>query len=373
MILLSGFGPFPGVPSNPTERLLARLAERPPEGVALATRALPTAFGGAARLLEAELKARPPAALVMLGVAGAGPVRLERLARNASREGRPDALGATQGPGPILTDAPAGYGSTLPLGAIHRALEAASVPVGWSDDAGGYVCNDLFFRLRHRIAQDGPAIPCGFLHLPPETGEGEGDGEGRLSLATMERAVAVILGVVARRLAEPVDWPVETAPAGFDDWLGLLELIRRSFAGMSGRIDPPSSMLALTPGSLAEKARAETLLLVRDDAGRPLACAFLEVGAGTARLGKIAVEPILQARGLGRALVDAAALLAAASGCAALELQTRVELTENHRVFAALGFSQVGETSHPGYARTTSLTFRRDLAGQAVAERAGEA
>ncbi|NDA32773.1 MAG: hypothetical protein EBZ04_11080 [Betaproteobacteria bacterium] len=42
-----------------------------------------------------------------------------------------------------------------------------------------------------------------------------------------------------------------------------------------------------------------------------------------------------------------------------LELQTRVELIENHVTFGALGFVRVAETAHPGYSRATSITMRR--------------
>ncbi|SMF12411.1 Pyrrolidone-carboxylate peptidase (N-terminal pyroglutamyl peptidase) [Tistlia consotensis] len=365
MILLSGFGPFPGVPSNPAEALVRRFTDR---ASGLSTLTLPTEFAGAAAGLAEAIEAGRPDAVVMLGVAGAGPIRLERLARNASRAGRPDAAGRTQGPGAIDAAAPAAYPSTLPLGALHRALEAAGVPVGWSDDAGGYVCNDLFFRTRHFVEARGLGIPCGFVHVPPAA---EADGDGRLTLATMERAVETILGVLARRLAErgggAEGWRVEVGPSDFADWPALLDLVAASFAPMAGRIDPPSSADALTAEALAGKARAERLLLVRDDAetggGRPIACAFLRLDPDAAYVGKIAVAPALQGRGLARALLAEAERVAAAAGRPALTLQTRVELTDNHRIFAALGFSRVAETAHPGYDRTTSLTFRKELAG----------
>ncbi|MEX2629312.1 MAG: GNAT family N-acetyltransferase [Tistlia sp.] len=365
-ILLSGFGPFPGVECNPSERLVRALAEGP-AGAGLATRVLPTVFAAAADELVEAIEAERPAAVVMLGVAGPGPIRLERRARNGSRPDRPDAAGRCQPPGPILEGAPASYGSTLPLGALFRALEAAAVAVGWSDDAGGYVCNDLFFRIRHAVEQRlGEQrlgeLPCGFLHVPPAA---EADGEGRLTPATLARAGAAVLEALAARLAAPAPWRVEAGPADFRDWPALLALIRRSFAGQEGRIDPPSSVRALDVASLAEKAAHERLLLVRDAGGAPLACAFLRLGAAApgapAYLGKIAVEPALQGRGLGRALVAEALRLATAAGCRALELQTRIELTDNHRVFAALGFQRGADTAYPGYARPTSLTFRRDL------------
>ena len=41
-----------------------------------------------------------------------------------------------------------------------------------------------------------------------------------------------------------------------------------------------------------------------------------------------------------------------------IELQARVELTENHAAFAAMGFREVGRTAHDGYNRPTSVTMR---------------
>jgi hypothetical protein len=55
-------------------------------------------------------------------------------------------------------------------------------------------------------------------------------------------------------------------------------------------------------------------------------------------------------------------------GLAALELESRIELTENHQAFAALGFTKTGETAHPGYNRATSITMRKPvLIGDALA------
>ena len=53
--------------------------------------------------------------------------------------------------------------------------------------------------------------------------------------------------------------------------------------------------------------------------------------------------------------------LAVALHLPVLELQTRVELTENHATFRALGFVEVARTAHPGYDRPTSITFRRPV------------
>jgi hypothetical protein len=41
-----------------------------------------------------------------------------------------------------------------------------------------------------------------------------------------------------------------------------------------------------------------------------------------------------------------------------LELETRIELTENHAAFARMGFIKTAETSHEGFDRTTSIVMR---------------
>jgi predicted N-acetyltransferase YhbS len=131
------------------------------------------------------------------------------------------------------------------------------------------------------------------------------------------------------------------------DWAAILALIRRVFSGMEGRIDPPSSLHALTAAALQDGGEVWVI-------GAPPV-------AGALYLGKLAVEPALQGRGLGRRLVALAEARARELGLPALELQTRVELVENHAAFRAMGFEKVGETAHAGFARATSFTFRKRL------------
>jgi N-acetylglutamate synthase-like GNAT family acetyltransferase len=158
--------------------------------------------------------------------------------------------------------------------------------------------------------------------------------------------------------AERID--VVVKPEGFDDWAGLLALLRESFATMEGRIDPPSSLHAFDEEKLKVKAAAEDLLLAFMD-GVLAGCLFAVPRGDVLYLSKIAVRPGLQGRGLAQRMMALAQAGARARGFAAFELQTRVELVENHRAFAELGFVKVGETRHPGFTRATSFTFRKAL------------
>ena len=143
-----------------------------------------------------------------------------------------------------------------------------------------------------------------------------------------------------------------------EDWPALLALIRRAFAGMEGRIDPPSSMHRLTPEALARQAVEGEIWLIDAPV---VACVFLTPQAESLYVGKLAVDPLAQRQGHARRLMAVAESRAQALGLAALELQARVELVENHATFTALGFRRTAATAHEGYDRPTSLTFRKLL------------
>jgi GNAT superfamily N-acetyltransferase len=144
------------------------------------------------------------------------------------------------------------------------------------------------------------------------------------------------------------------------DWAALHALLADSFAYMEGRIDPPSSLAAMTPDSLRAKAAEETLVTLWEGDAL-VGCGYLRDTGRSVYLGKLAVRTDRRGRGLLRRIMAEADALARALGRPVLELQTRVELTENHATFAALGFREVGRTAHAGYDRPTSVTMERPV------------
>ncbi|HEY9547958.1 MAG TPA: GNAT family N-acetyltransferase [Kiloniellaceae bacterium] len=153
---------------------------------------------------------------------------------------------------------------------------------------------------------------------------------------------------------------IVTKPTGFADWTGLLALLRESYAFMDGRIDPSSSLHRFNAAKLAAKARDEELVLAFVNS-ELAGCLFAAPRKDSFYLGKIAVRPGLQGRGLARRMIALAEAGARSRNLKSLDLQTRIELTENHRAFVALGFAKVGETCHAGFTRPTSVTFRKTL------------
>lgn len=178
-ILLTGFGPFPGVPRNASQQVVEgfpdTLADQEIHRVVL-----PTIYDTAGTTVESLLVEVRPDICLCLGVAGDPFLRLETIARNHGTVPMPDESGVIRS-GPISPAGPDTYPCTLPFSAIHPMLKKRGVAVELSDDAGGYVCNHVFYTARHAIERHGLATACGFVHVPPSrSGDREGEGTGGL-------------------------------------------------------------------------------------------------------------------------------------------------------------------------------------------------
>ncbi|MGL5012397.1 MAG: GNAT family N-acetyltransferase [Paracoccaceae bacterium] len=151
-----------------------------------------------------------------------------------------------------------------------------------------------------------------------------------------------------RQITDPAEGPA------------ILALLHRAFAGMQGRIDPPSSLHRLNTDALFASGEVWAIGALSDQ--HPIACVVLTPRAAVLYVGKLAVDPARQGRGLGRQLIRLAEGRARVLGLPELELQTRVELVENQATFQAMGFAKVAETAHPGHLRPTSFTYRKKVA-----------
>lgn len=158
---------------------------------------------------------------------------------------------------------------------------------------------------------------------------------------------------------------INVSPTEFSDWPQLLGLVRDSFAYMDSRIDPPSSLKKMGIEEFRAKADEEILILAEEDR-TIIGCAFAALRDDCVYVGKVAVAQSARGKGVARAMFAAAENLARKHQRKFLELQTRVELVENHATFAALGFRKLSESAHPGYNRPTSITMRKPVAESAA-------
>ncbi len=137
-----------------------------------------------------------------------------------------------------------------------------------------------------------------------------------------------------------------------------LELIKSSFAFMAGLIDPPSSVERLTLKKLKTMAEVGRVLVI----GKPvIACVVATPLPHALYLGKIAVDPSMRGQGLVRTLIEKCEALAEDLGKNCLELQVRIELVQNEKMFAKLGFIKVSDDCHLGYDRVTEITMQKPV------------
>ncbi|MGQ0457998.1 MAG: pyroglutamyl-peptidase I family protein [Hyphomicrobium sp.] len=170
-ILLTGFGPFPSVPDNASARLVTALApiarEQFPTFQILFD-VLPTEWTAAPERLRALLVEYEPEIVLSFGVAkDAGGFRLETQGLNACRPSL-DAIGLPPLGAAVRPGQPESHACSAPLDAIAARLRTHGYPVSLSDDAGGYLCNAVYFHALDHAAARGSPDTVVFVHIPTE-------------------------------------------------------------------------------------------------------------------------------------------------------------------------------------------------------------
>ncbi len=135
-------------------------------------------------------------------------------------------------------------------------------------------------------------------------------------------------------------------------------LIRMAFTGQP--VDPPSSATRETAETVAAHIVAHGGAAWDASAGLAGVLLWSE-RPGALYIGRLAVDPAARRQGIARALLAFAEFEARARGLVRLRLGVRVELTANHRLFAAAGFEEVGRSTHEGYDRATSIDMEKRL------------
>ena len=192
-VLLTGFGPFPGIPVNASADLVrdvVRRAGRTFPAFRFVAAILPTEWRRAPGLV-AELHDRfAPVLSLHFGVAaGTEGIRLETRAENVCRASF-DAVNLMPLTGTLCVDGPATRQITLDIPAISQVLNDRGWPCSTSEDAGGYLCNAVLYQsLASAEARGGGAV--GFVHIPSGFSN---------SLLTLEETSNAALAIIATAL-----------------------------------------------------------------------------------------------------------------------------------------------------------------------------
>jgi pyroglutamyl-peptidase len=165
-VLITGFGPFPRAPFNPSALVAKALARRRRPALAGLKRnahVFATEYACIDRELP-RLLAQRPNVVLMFGLAGrARELRIETRARNAMSPLLPDAGKYRPQHNMIEFGAPARRGPA-PFARLAAAVRGRAVPVRVSRDAGTYLCNYAYWRALSAAPGSRPLVL--FVHIP---------------------------------------------------------------------------------------------------------------------------------------------------------------------------------------------------------------
>jgi pyroglutamyl-peptidase len=208
-VLITGFGPFPGVPVNATMRLVPELAfaaARLYPDLRITAEILPTEWGAAPRRLEALLGDIAPDLALHFGVSNrARGFEVERRACNVNA-GLPDAAGNLPPADAIHPGGADFMSASLPVSHIVARLRLRGIQAFVSRDAGTYLCNCLLY---HTLAAAPPNRRAGFIHLPATLARPGGPNRGRTGACplTWEQALEGGLEILATCLGRASQRP----------------------------------------------------------------------------------------------------------------------------------------------------------------------
>ena len=191
LVLVSGFGPFEAVATNPSGEIALALAANPPAGTSVRAAVLPVSFARAPEAWDAAFaellgQGERPELVLSLGVAKRPGFRLERFAGPGLKlVPRVDVDGRSA---QEFTRAGPRLESGLDLARLLEALRRRGVPdARVSRTAGGYVCERIYHHVLTRAREHG--VVGLFVHVPP------------LRFTALERQVQVVGWVLEEAVA----------------------------------------------------------------------------------------------------------------------------------------------------------------------------
>ena len=173
-VVIAGFGPFPGAPSNPSGRLAIALARRRRPalaGIEIMSHVFATSYAAVDRDLR-NLLAHKPDVILMFGLAGRRRhICIETRARNARSLIFPDVGGSRPERAAIETGPARELRGNAPFAQLLHAVQRTVLPARLSRDAGAYLCNYAYWRAleskqNNLESKQNNNVLVQFVHIP---------------------------------------------------------------------------------------------------------------------------------------------------------------------------------------------------------------
>lgn len=168
-LLVTGFGPFPGVHDNPSGRLIQNLDRgklRLAPDIELTTQTIPTSWPSVEKVFGQGYDLKADIALHFGVSARARGFQIEQVARNTASN-RADCDGDTFDRPCLVRGEPARLRTPWNATRLARDLKSQGLPATVSNDAGAYLCNMLLYLSLLAARKQGSGRLTGFIHIPP--------------------------------------------------------------------------------------------------------------------------------------------------------------------------------------------------------------
>ncbi|MBC8014026.1 MAG: pyroglutamyl-peptidase I [Methyloceanibacter sp.] len=209
-VLLTGFGPFPGVAQNPSAWLAETLAEQRPSpefDSELHASILPTEWETVSALMPRLYETLQPHVMIHFGLSErAKAFRIERSAHNRAAR-RADAKGALPLRPVIRLEGPDRFDTELPADALAAHLKTCGLAAITSRLAGRYLCNFLYYHSLDWARRQKSACLVLFVHIPPASGRSGSFSEEALLHGAHETLRFVLAFARAHRPLKPTIGP----------------------------------------------------------------------------------------------------------------------------------------------------------------------
>lgn len=183
-LLLTGFGLWGEERYNTSWETIRDVPIDLPPGWSVERHQLPVDWVRAPQALL-DLLNESIGAVLCFGMCGGAQIRPERLAVNLADRTLLDASGSLPASDLLDPDGPPAYFTRLDYPRLIGDLRGAGLPTAESRDAGGFLCNKLFYTLMNARAAKSASFPAGFIHLPHY------ENEGGLPASVLSRAVSI--------------------------------------------------------------------------------------------------------------------------------------------------------------------------------------